>query len=79
MKNPYALDHLWDTEKLEAWKSMPLYKGRVVRLHAVFDRDLAMMEEQWREWCKKHPKHLWPLHIHEWAEHKKRNGNLQES
>jgi hypothetical protein len=72
VKNPYALDKLWPKETHEAYISQPLYKGYIVSLFSVKDKDLPRMEQQWREWCAKHPKSLWPVHIHQWAEHKKR-------
>jgi hypothetical protein len=72
--NPYSTAKAWDAATLEAWKSMPLHNGHVVALQYLDQRDALRMEAQWREWCRKTPKHLWPAWLAGWADFKRRMG-----
>jgi len=37
-------------------------------------KDIASMEDAWREWCKVHPRTLWPLWLDGWADRKRVKG-----
>lgn len=73
--NPYSLHKPWSTEVHQAYLSMPKnINGYVIAMQYLEPREALRMEPQWREWCSKHPKNLWPLWLFRWKDHKRLNG-----
>jgi hypothetical protein len=68
--NPYSLNHRWDEATHSAFKSMPLHGGYVVALDFLSPKDVPAFENQWRDWCRVTPKHLWPVWLDGWKERK---------
>jgi hypothetical protein len=50
--------------------------GHVVSLFYVLPNELHRLEGEWREWMRKHPKHLWPKWVGSWAEHKRKTAPI---
>ena len=74
-RNPYSTAHLWDEATRAAHSSMPTTgQGHVVSLLYLEQREALRMEPLWREWCRKTPKHLWPLWLSRWPDHKRLRG-----
>jgi hypothetical protein len=74
-KNPYSLSRTWDDDTRAAFQSMPLNRyGVCVGLPHTPDKDVPAAEKQWREWCAKTPKRLWPAWIDGWADTKRMRG-----
>ena len=69
--NPYSTGKPWNDETLAAYQTMPQHGGYVVALDYVEDRALEQYEAQWREWCRKQPRHLWPTWLDGWKERKR--------
>ena len=75
--NPYLPGHPWSPEVTSAYLSMPKNKfGQVVSLFYVLPNELHRLEGEWREWMRKHPKHLWPAWTSAYAEHKKKTAPI---
>ena len=72
--NPYSLAHPWSEETRAAYAAMPKYRGYVQSLHFTADRDVPAMEGEWREWCKRHPRVLWPTWLDNWKDAKRLRG-----
>jgi hypothetical protein len=73
--NPYSLSKPWSDSTLKAFQSMPTNKaGMVVGLPHTPDALVPAAEQQWREWCAKTPKHLWPVWADSWADTKRLRG-----
>lgn len=73
--NPYSLDRLWPDETHAAYKSMPTNKqGVIVGLPHTPDALVPAAEQQWRDWCSRTPRHLWPTWINNWADVKRLRG-----
>jgi hypothetical protein len=75
--NPYLPGHPWSPEVTSAYLSMPKNKfGHVVSLFYVLPNELHRLEGEWREWMRKHPRHLWPVWVKSWAEHKRKTAPI---
>lgn len=59
--NPYSTHHPWDEQTHAAYADMP--KNRNGHNDHLSERSTPAHEEQWRKWCAKWPKHLWPLSV----------------
>ena len=63
MNEPFSTAHRWDALTLEAYNAQPVRNGYHYRL----DEKCNEAEKgQWREWCKRYPKH-WPRHVRDYA------------
>jgi hypothetical protein len=73
--NPYSLGRIWDDATRDAYTSMPLNRAGVcVGLPHTPDAAVPAAEQQWREWCAKTPRHLWPVWVDGWADVKRLRG-----
>jgi hypothetical protein len=50
--NPYSTDHIWPPEVMAAWNDMPKHDNKIAPYTETY-------RNAWREWCKRHPKHVW--------------------
>ena len=61
-------------EQIEARARMPLYRGYIVALDYVHERDVPHQEGLWRDFCRETSKHLWPAWLTGWADRKRARG-----
>lgn len=59
------------SEQEAALAAMPKLEGGVVNLFFVPVRERARLEAEWREWCRVHPRSLWPDWLNAWGEYRK--------
>jgi hypothetical protein len=59
------------SEQEAALAAMPKLEGAVVNLFFVPPRLRPGLEDQWREWCRAHPRSLWPEWLVAWGEYRK--------
>jgi hypothetical protein len=74
--NPYSTSRIWPPEVHAAYASMPKNKfGQTVSLFYALPNELVRLENEWREWAKKH-KGLHPKWFKDWAEHKRKTAPI---
>lgn len=72
VSNPYAQPfHEWKPEVLAAYQTFPLVNGMTAPMD-------EKNEAAWREWCRQHPRPLWPAWVLAWiAEKQRRKANAE--
>lgn len=59
-------------EQAKAYESMPkTLGGFVVNLFDIPEGQRERYAAEWREWCRKTPRHLWPDWIELWSKYQK--------
>ena len=70
MTEPFSTAHLWDALTHEAYAAQPCRNGKHYQLtENCSEAEIA----EWREWCRKYPKH-WPSHVRRFISERKRKG-----
>ena len=68
---PFSTHRPWDAETLQAYRDQPTRNG----WHYQLDEDCSPPErQQWRDWCRKYPRH-WPQFVHGFIARSKMRAN----